>query len=463
MDATRWLWHLGWALCGLVGLIRPGLAAVPSVVLIIADDLGCEDLTAYGNRGLATPHLDRLAREGMTFTRAFVTASSCSPSRASLITGRYPHATGAERLHSPVPAGQVTFVERLREAGYHTVQAGKWHLGPHLRERFDRVADRRGGEEGPVTQWLDVLRERPRDRPLFAWLAAVDPHRPYSERAIPQPHDPDTVQVPPYLPDTPVTRRDLALYYDEVARLDAHVGRVLAELEQQGILDQTLVLFLSDNGRPFPRCKTTLYDSGVRTPLLARWPGQIPAGTTCSGLVSTVDIASTLLELARAQPLTTAQGVSFARLLRDPSARVREVVHLEHNWHDYAAHERGVRTERFKYIHNAWPDLPGTPPADAVTSPTFAELRRLRDAGELTPPQRGVFVTPRAPEELYDTEADPHELQNLATDPRYAGELLRLRQQLADWRAATGDTVPAERPADGFDRETGAKRGAQQP
>ncbi len=135
-----------------------------------------------------------------------------------------------------------------------------------------------GAVQSGCDQWVPVLRDRPRDKPFFLWLAALDPHRDYQPGTIPEPHRPEDVVVPPYLPDVPEVRKDLALYYDEIGRLDHHVGEVLAELDRQGVAGETLVLFLSDNGRPFPRCKTTLYDSGIRTPFIVRWPGHIRPG-----------------------------------------------------------------------------------------------------------------------------------------------------------------------------------------
>lgn len=466
----------------LAGLCMPGVPCYaagpqrPNVVLIIADDMAWDDCGAYGNPKVGTPNIDRLAREGMRFDRAFVTASSCSPSRSSILTGRYPHNTGAEELHWPLPPEQVTFVEKLKASGYWTAAAGKWHLGNAVKDRFDvvREADPSGFQLGTVKdakarmttggsgaiqsgcdQWVPVLRDRPRDKPFFLWLASLDPHRDYQPGTIPEPHRPEDVIVPPYLPDVPEVRKDLALYYDEISRLDHYVGEVLAELDRQGIAGETLVLFLSDNGRPFPRCKTTLYDSGIRTPLLVRWPGHIRPGSRCGGLVSTIDIAPTVLQLAGIEPGPTFQGKDLSLLLKDPTARVREMIFAERNWHDYAAHGRAARTERFKYIRNDDGDRPLTPPADAVRSPTFVALRRLRDAGKLAPAQRACFVSPRPAEELYDVDADPHELVNLAGDSKYADVLAAMRRALSAWERDTGNSLPKELSPDEFDRETG--------
>ncbi len=429
-------------------------APPPNVVLMIADDMGFDDCGPYGNRTVRTPNLDRLARGGMRFDRAFVPASSCSPSRCSLITGRYPHSHGAPQLHQPLPAGQPNLAALLRAAGYWTAIAGKTHLGKDALAGFDVV--KAGGGPSGCGQWVETLRQRPRDKPFFAWLAAFDPHRDYQAGAIPEPHRPTDVLVPPYLPDTPEVRADLAMYYDEISRLDHFVGHVLDELDRQGVANDTLVLFLSDNGRPFPRCKTTIYDSGCRTPLIARWPaGDVRPGSETGSLVSTIDIAPTLLGLAGAAVPAAVQGRSFAPLLRDPAAKHREFVFLEKNWHDFDDHARAVRSARYRYVRNAYRDVPMTPPADAVRSSTFQAMLKLLDAGNLPPEQRPCFTTPRPTEELYDLDTDPHELRNVVGDSRHAETLRTHRAALDEWIKETDDRVPAMRTPDGFDRRTG--------
>lgn len=441
----------------------------PNVVLFIADDLAWADTGAYGNPKVGTPNIDRLAREGMKFTHAFVTISSCSPSRASMITGRYPHSADAEQLHWPLPAAQVTLVEKLKAAGYWTGASGKWHMGAAIKDRFDVVDD--PGEAGFQTDpktgkmlaaddsgaagWLPLLRQRPKDAPFFLWLAALDPHRDYADNSVPRPHTPADVLVPPHLPDTPEVRGELALYYDEIARLDANVGAVLAELERQGVADDTLILFISDNGRPFPGAKTSMYDEGIRTPLLARWAKGIGRGRVANGLVSSVDLAPTILELAGVPIPPTVQGRSFARMLADPSVTTRAEVFAEKNWHDYEDRVRAVRTARFKYIRNDYADLAGTPSADAGRSPSMDAIRRLHATGGLTPLQARIFLKPRPVEELYDVVADPQETVNLASDPRHAATLADLRGRLEAWGRDTGDVMPACRTPDEFDRATG--------
>ncbi|HMY75114.1 MAG TPA: sulfatase [Blastocatellia bacterium] len=440
----------------------------PNVVLIIADDMAWEDSGAYGNPKVRTPNIDRLAREGVRFTSAFVTISSCSPSRSSIITGRYPHNTDAEQLHWPLPAEQVTFVEKLKAAGYWTAASGKWHLGAAIKDRFDVVDD--PGESGFQTDpktgkmlakddsgaagWIPVMRQRPKDKPFFLWFAALDPHRDYVENSIPNPHKPADVIVPPHLPDTPEVRHELALYYDEITRLDGNVGKVVAELEQQGVANNTLILFISDNGRPFPGAKTTMYDYGIRTPLIAHWPGKVQRGVA-SGLVSSIDLAPTILQLAGVPIPPSVQGKSFAAMLKNPNAKIRDAVYAEKNWHDYEDRVRAIRTERFKYIRNDYADLPGTPSADAGRSPTMDSIRRLHTAGKLPAHQARIFQAPRPAEELYDLRSDPREFKNLALDPRYAATLAELRRRLKQWGDETNDVLPAQRTPDEFDRETG--------
>lgn len=426
-----------------------GAESRPNILVFIADDMGVEDCGAYGHAKIRTPTLDRLAAEGMRFDQAFLTCSSCSPSRASILTGRYPHNTGAHQLHLPLPASQLLVSEVLRDAGYYTAAVGKWHLGNAAKPKFDEV------REGKVDQMVPALRDRPRDQPFFGWFAFVDPHRPYQQNTIETPHTVEDVVVPPYLPDTKEVRDDLAMYYDEISRMDRQIGEVLEEVERQEIADDTLVVFLSDNGRPFPRCKTTVYDSGIQTPFIVRWPGHVKPGTATDALVSSVDLAATVCEVAGVEAPSSFQGRSFAAVFGDPAAEHREFVFAEHNWHDYEARERAVRTTRLKYIRNFYNELPGTPPADAVRSPTYEVMKHFQEQGKLDGAQKGPFVVPRPAEELYDLENDSFELTNLAEDATFASELQTLRKVLQEWQVETKDDEPASRRSDGFDRETG--------
>lgn len=420
----------------------------PNFIVFIADDMAWNDCGAYGHSKIRTPNIDRLAREGMRFDNAFLTCSSCSPSRSSLITGRYPHNTGARQLHQPLPGDQVTFVEMLKKSGYYTAAAGKWHLGNATIPKFDTV-------HAKMNVWVKTLAERPKDRPFFMWFAFSDPHRGYQKNTIPNPHSPETAVIPPFLPDRPAVRKDFAMYYDEITRLDGVVGRVLEELQAQGETDNTMVVFLSDNGRPFPRCKTTVYDSGVKTPWIVKWPGKVKPSTTTDSLISSIDLAPSVLKAAGLSPTSTFQGKSFLPILEDPEAEIQDEIFAEHNWHDFDDHGRAVRTAKYKYIRNYYTDIPNTPPADAVRSPTFQAMLELKDKNELTSVQLNCFQIPRPKEELYDLANDPYEMHNLAGEKSQAKTLAMMRKRLQNWESRTEDSVPEKRRPDEFHRITG--------
>ena len=214
---------------------------------------------------------------------------------------------------------------------------------------------------------------------------------------------------------------------------------------------------MADNTRAFPRAKTRLHDSGMKTYFIAHWPaGLAQPGRPSPSLVSAIDIAPTVLAVAGLPAAPTMQGVSFLPVLKNPAATVRQHAFSEHNWHDYEAHGRAVRSEGFLYISNHRPALAWQGPADSVRGPSHQALRAARSAGPLTPAQADVFLAPRPSEELYDTAADPLQLKNLAADPQHRGTKIRLAKLLAEWSDATGDTVPAQLTGDSFDRETGA-------
>ena len=421
-----------------------------------------DDCTPYGHPKIQTPNLNRLAKNGMRFDSAFLTCSSCSPSRSSIITGRYPHSTGgnAHQLHEPLPKNQITFVELLKKAGYYTASSGKWHLGKATRPKFDLVITGRKkcGYSGGKN-WVPTLKERPKNKPFFFWFAAIDPHRPYKGETIPKPHTQKDAVVPPYLPDVPETRKDLAMYYDEISRLDHYVGQVLDELDRQKITENTCVIFISDNGRPFPRCKTSVYESGVKTPFIVQFPNRIKPNSVCKSLVSSIDLTPTILNLAKVKQPNTFQGVSFEKLFATPNATVRKYTHSEHNWHDFEDFQRSVHSQKFNYIHTTYTDIPGTPPADAVKSITYQKMHQLKAAGKLTKAQLNPYLTPRPAEELYDIEKDPHELNNLATNPHpYYRKILReLRQEHQRWTKETNDSIPKTRRPNKYDRTTGEK------
>ncbi len=442
-------------------LFQPLLAQnkenAPNIILFIGDDVGWNDLGCYGNKAVVTPNIDRIAQDGIRFTNAYLTASSCSPSRTSIISGRYPHNTGSAELHTPLPAEVAIFPELMKKAGYYTAQAGKWHMGDAAKRGFDTIHDNgKENGDGGEEMWLSTLRERPRERPFFMWFAAIDAHRPWGTNDFSGKNDPNAITPPPFLAQSDTTRQDLAWYYDEITRFDDYIGQVEVELKAQGVLDNTLIMIMSDNGRPFPRSKTRVYDSGMKTPFIVKWNDGLPRkGVVSSSLISVIDIAPTLLELSGVEILPGFQGKSFARVLKNPESEFRNYVFSEHNWHDYEALERMARTKEYLYVLNLRPNLSNPGPADSNSSPSFQDLKAIRDAGQLTAAQADVFMVPRPAEELYDCTKDPLQLVNIASLPEYQKKLKNLRQVLRQWQEETADTAPDALTNDWFDRETG--------
>lgn len=456
-------------------LLAENQSEQPNVILFIADDISANDFGCYGNSAARTPVIDQLASSGLRFTNAYLTASSCSPSRSSIITGRYPHNNGAaSELHRPLAWHLTQFPARLREAGYYTALSGKHHISQEAPpqgeqapvEPFDYIEKNPRGPKnrGGHAKWVSALKDRPADKPFFFWFAAFDAHRAWEADKEWHPelygpkHQPADVIVPPFMVDEESTRQDLASYYNEVTRYDYFIGQVVEELKAQGVYENTLLIVMADNGRPFPRAKTRIHDSGMKTPFVLHWPGGIKQpGKDVRSLVSVIDIAPTVLELAGAKPMESAQGVSFSPMFKDNTAHTRQYVFSEHNWHDYMAHARGVRNQEFLYVINDMTEQAWQGPADSVRSPSHVALQQARDAGKLTPAQADVFQAPRPSEELYLTSSDPHQLTNLVNDPSFASELNKLRMVMQQWKKQTHDSLPEGHTVDGFDRETGDK------
>jgi len=221
------------------------------------------------------------------------------------------------------------------------------------------------------------------------------------------------------------------------------------------LADNTLVLFISDNGRPFPGDKTTLYDGGIKTPWIVKWPSKVKANSQTNSLVSAIDIASTFLKVASVDIPDFFEGVDFSPLLIAPEKEIRNSVFAQDHWHDFEDYSRALRTKKYKYIRNFYFDLPNTPSADALRSMTFRDMQKLRDEGRLTEAQMRCFISPRAEEELYDIQNDPFELQNLANNDEFYSVKAEFREELQNLRLSLQDTLPSKRTPDEFDRETG--------
>ncbi len=440
----------------------------PNAIFFIADDVGWNDFGCYGNEGARTPHIDKLAQNGIRFTNAYLTSSSCSPSRASIVTGRYPHNTGkAAELHLPISDHLPWLPEVLREKGYYTALSGKNHMkrvNPKDTAPFDHIDEGRvQGNRGGEANWVQLTQERPKDKPFFFWFAAYDAHRQWDADNDWRPNEygpkisPDAVEVPPFLVDSKETRSDLASYYNEVTRFDHYIGKVVTELENQGVLNNTILFVLADNGRPFPRAKTRLHDSGMKTALVAHWPDGIRSAGVSDSLVSVIDLAPTLIEAAGLPLGPTFQGVSIDPIFKDRDATIRNYAFSEHNWHDYEALARSIRTKTHLYIVNERVAAPWQGPADSVRSPSHIDLMALRDANQLNEFQKDNFLAPRPSSELYETTRDIHQVNNLSGSIENAGIEKKLLAVLNQWRRETGDSNPRRISSDQFGRDSGTR------
>ncbi len=411
----------------------------PNFILFITDDISYNDLGCYGNKAAKTPNIDQLAQEGRLFTNAYLTASSCSPSRCSIITGRYPHNTGAPELHTKLPENQIMFPEVLKENGYYTVLSGKNHIGSVTQRAFDTISKGRG--PGLEQDWIELLRNRPRDKAFLYWFASADAHREWIIDSTAPVFSPGDVIVPPMMYDGPKTREDLAKYYHEVSRTDYYLGEIMKELERQGIEENTYVIYMSDNGRPFPRAKTRCYDSGMKTPFIIWNKNNIHPGKTES-FISSIDIATTLIELAGIEVPGSFQGVSFKEVLKDPEAKCRDYCFSEHNWHVFKNHERMLRWGDFMYIRNSYNEKLNMCVESAPVFPAGIELWEAYEAGLTLPEQEDIFMLPRPYEELYHVGDDPYQFNNIADQPEYINTLDKCRRILERWIIETGDNIP---------------------
>jgi arylsulfatase A-like enzyme len=429
----------------------------PNIIWLIDDDLDLRTLGCYG--GLArTPYLDRFAREGMRFEQAFATAPSCAPSRGSMYTGYYPHTIGMGDHDLPLDEDVKILPSYLRARGYWSAHFAKLHLGSRGHDQFDRNFRH-------YVELKDFVSDRPRHKPFFLSFGFNEPHRRYDptdpkncgfeKGRISDPHQPQNVRVPAYLPDIPPVREELATYYDHITYLDTWVGRILNWLEEEGLVEDTLVLFFGDHGPPFPRAKTTLYDSGINVPLMARWPGRIPSGSVQRGQFSLVDLLPTMLEVAGIPSHPDLHGESRWVMFTDPDAAGRSYVFAQRNFHCIDDHIRCIRTARFKYIRNSYPDEPFGHPEDLVRSESYQAMLKLMDAGELKKDQMLIFRCPRPVEELYDLQVDPQEFRNLVHKPEYQDELIALKEMLDSWIATTNDLDPKLRMRNRIDLRTG--------
>ncbi|MCC7014351.1 MAG: sulfatase [Planctomycetes bacterium] len=412
--------------------------------MLLADDMGGRDLGCYGQRDVSTPVLDALAASGALFERAYTAVGVCQPSRSSVYTGLYPTRHGALGF-GPIRTDVATWPELLNARGVATAMIGKLDVDPLEKFPFETlVKANEMSSRRDAAVWDGHLREflnRAGQRPFAAVLALVDPHRPFDEDDAPRVTDPARIAVPPSLWDTPGTRRELARYYDCIARLDATVGRLLATLRDFGHGDDTLVVFTADNGPSFPFAKSTLYEAGVRMPLVVSGPGVVRGPRR--ELVGLVDLLPTALELFGA-PAVPCDGGSLLPLLHGESITPRSsiVTMQTDNNREQSRPARALHGERFKYIRNFGPDMATVSNVVGHTE-TWESGKELARVDAATAGRMRSYLY-RPQEELYDLERDPLELVELSGNDEFASVRERMRDELRAWMGSHQDPLLAE-------------------
>ncbi|MDP6636168.1 MAG: sulfatase-like hydrolase/transferase [Phycisphaerae bacterium] len=408
---------------------RDKSAERPNILWLVSEDNG-PFLGCYGYKNAITPHLDKLAAEGVLYENAFANAPVCAPARSTIITGMYPPSMGTQHMRSKnaIPETIKFFPQYLREAGYYTTNRSKtdYNIAKLPKGTWDVCSG--GGH------W----KGRKKGQPFFSIFNIGTSHESCLHRGTKATkQDPAKVELPPYHPDTPEFRNDWAYYYERITQMDSQMGAILAELEKDGLAEDTIVIYYADHGGVLVRSKRFLFDSGTHVPMIARFPKKYQhlapgkPGTRTDRLVSFIDLAPSMLSLAGIKIPDYIQGEAF---LGRQAARPRDYVYLFRGRmderYDFA---RAVRDKKYKYIRNYMPHLPWGQHLDYLwRSKSTQSLWKEHLAGRLKGAEKRFFE-PKATEELYDTKADPHEVNNLAGDPACADVLKRMREAQLEW------------------------------
>lgn len=412
----------------------------PNLVLFLSDDHGFRDSPIYGNRDVRTPNLDRIAKQGLVFTHAFTNSPTCVPSRAILMSGLMSVHNGVQGNHGQMHPDVKTLPTYLKALGYQIAHFGKSHFQPPQNYNdMDFVPSETKGP-GPLNADLDPaafttwLARRTDPRPLFAIVCSHSPHVYWTAN---NGYDPNRITLPPTFADTPETRLARCQYYSDITKMDAQLGTVYDAVTAR-LGPNTLFLYTSDNGAQWPFGKWGLYDDGVRMPMVATWPGVLPAGKRTNALVAFVDLLPTLIQLAGGNPPSGLDGQSFAPVLLNQSRSHRTEVFTTHTGDkDMNVYPmRSVRTARYKYIRNLRPDLKYTTHIDLANP---EDGRSYFDTWAAKSPAVVQRYHQRPAEELYDLAADPFETRNLAAIPAHSVLLQTLRRQLDQWMTRQGD------------------------
>ncbi len=446
----------------------------PNVLIILSDDQSAPHLGCYGNKDIHTPNIDKLASEGMRFERAYQTAPQCAPARAAMLTGRHTIDVGMTRFSAALPREVVLYPEILRsQKGYFAGLCGRtYHLQgalmnnpnikPYLKdEDFSNIPDRldyvkvaKGDkdQDAPlrketIEQFKEFLSKVPAGKPFFLQLCWHDPHRPFSTDELPYKHDPSKLTLPPFYPDSPAIRADLAAYYDECARMDGNTGTILQILDEHKLTDNTIVIFMGDNGASQYRGKGTLNELGINVPLIVRWPGVVKPGTSSKALVSGEDLGPTILQIAGIDAPKNMTGVSFLDELRDPSAGSKRNMVIAERGPHASSLPRGAASfdlgrvivmDRYKLIYNVTWQLPYQP-----VDFNLDNVKALDKEGKLEPKFKELYLADHRPMfEFYDLQNDPEEMKNLDGQKDLNKVEQELKGRLAAWMIEHHDFVP---------------------
>ena len=413
----------------------------PNIVVFISDDHSQLDSQAYGSTEVRTPNMAKLATEGLRFTHAFVASPSCGPSRTALLTGLWPARNGAEPNHKPKNPGIASLPPVLRALGYETAAIGKVAHNGHAKEHgFDYI-------EGPNPGFEDTaavakfLAARDATKPLCLFVGTRHPHTVWSAERTYEPAD---VKIPPTHIDTVVTREERASYLTDVSKSDTLLGEVRA-LVREKIAGDTLFIYTADHGGAWPFSKWTLYDSGIRIPLIIAWPGHLKPSTTSDAMVCWPDLLPTFIDLAGGEVPAGLDGKSFAGILRGTTDSHRDRVFSTHSGDgDFNVYPiRSVRTRDWKDIRNLHPEFQHHTHISRSSGPSGLVYWKTWISAAESDPAAAATVQryiQHPAEELYDLAADPFELHNVATDPTQAARLAELRADLDTWMKQQGDT-----------------------
>jgi arylsulfatase A-like enzyme len=429
----------------------------PNIVMFLSDDHGIDFVGCYGNKDVRTPNIDAMAKDGMLFTRMFAASPTCAPSRSVLWTGLYPARNGCMGNHTVCRDDITALPTYLGKLGYRVVLMHKSHARPRKKvftfeyiaaklprnPQHRRIYRMEGLDTKVVDEFLaEHAKSRP-DTPLCLIVAASSPHVVWEPNRI---YDPAKIHLPPFIVDTKLTRKAMTNYYQDITTADKRLGEVRAALKKHGFEDNTLLLYTTDQGAEWPHAKWTVYDTGIHVPFIALWPGKIKPGSVCEAMISFVDMTPTFIDIAGGQPPEGLDGKSFLSVLLGKSKTFREYIYATHtrdgNMNVFP--QRGVRDSRYKYVLNLKPEnlwtthftkVPGIPESHKEVWDTWV-------AKASTDPKTAKLVNTivhHPAEELYDLQADPYELNNIAGNPEVQPILEKLRRKLKEWMVSQHD------------------------